>query len=341
MSFDINNRRYTGCKNKLIPWIFSIIQKECSGADSFFDIFAGTGVIASSALQFYKHIFINDFLYSNEIIYNAFFLKENYSEEKLFKFYSKYLSLDERNIEPNYASINYGGKFFSHRDALLIGEIRSDIEKNRASLNEKEYSILLASLLYSLDRSANTCGHYDAYIKKENILSSFKFELINPLIKSEKDDKEIRIFREDANKLAKTDIRSDIVYIDPPYSSRQYSRFYHVLETLTKWDNPVLYGTALKPKEENMSDYCKTKALDAMKDLVYSLDAKYLVVSYNNTYNSRSNSSKNKMTLDEITDLLNKKGNTNIYHIKHKAFNAGKTNLDNHEEYLFVTKVGN
>lgn len=47
MSFDINNRRYAGCKNKLITWIFSIIKKECSGADSFFNIFAGTGVIAS------------------------------------------------------------------------------------------------------------------------------------------------------------------------------------------------------------------------------------------------------------------------------------------------------
>lgn len=340
MAFDINNRRYTGCKNKLLDWIFELVREECRDASSFFDIFAGTGVVTAAALPLYKKFIINDFLYSNEIIFKAFFSKEDYSEEKIYKYYSKYLSLDEKDIKPNFASINYGGKFFSLRDALIIGEIRNDIEENRAQLNEKEYAVLLSSLLFSADRAANTCGHYDAYIKKDNLHSSFKFELVNPIIKIKDDGRDITIYREDANLLAKSGIKSDIVYIDPPYSSRQYSRFYHVLETLTKWDNPPLFGTALKPKEENMSEYCKTKALDTFKDLIYSLDAKYLVVSYNNTYNSRSSSSRNKMTLEDIKELLMKKGRTTIHHKEHKAFNAGKTNLEDHEEYLFITKVG-
>lgn len=340
MSFDINNRRYTGCKYKLIDWIFATIKKECKNANSFCDIFAGTGVVAAAALPMYKNIIINDFLYSNEVIYKAFFLKQDYSEEKIFKYYSQYLSLNEENIMPNFVSTNYGNKFFSQRDALFIGEIRNDIEENKNNLNDKEYSILLASLLFSADRSANTCGHYDAYIKRENIRNSFKFELIDPLIKSAKDKKEVSIFREDANRLAKENMHADIVYIDPPYSSRQYSRFYHVLETITKWDSPQLFGTALKPAEENMSDYCKSKALDSFKELIYSLETKYLVVSYNNTYNSRSKSSKNKMTLNEISDVLNNKGSTKIFHKEHRAFNAGKTNLENHQEYLFVTKIG-
>ncbi|MBU4338383.1 DNA adenine methylase [Patescibacteria group bacterium] len=40
----LHNRRYIGNKHKLIEWIFSIINKECSG-NSFADIFAGTGVV--------------------------------------------------------------------------------------------------------------------------------------------------------------------------------------------------------------------------------------------------------------------------------------------------------
>ena len=40
----LHNRRYIGNKHKLLEWIFSIINKECSG-DSFADIFAGTGVV--------------------------------------------------------------------------------------------------------------------------------------------------------------------------------------------------------------------------------------------------------------------------------------------------------
>jgi adenine-specific DNA-methyltransferase len=51
------------------------------------------------------------------------------------------------------------------------------------------------------------------------------------------DAQKISIFQKDANILTKK-IKADVVYIDPPYNSRQYSRFYHVLETLIKWDKP-------------------------------------------------------------------------------------------------------
>lgn len=239
----------------------------------------------------------------------------------------------------NYFSINFGGKFFSKDDAKVIGHIRELIENEKNNFNEREYAILIASLLYSADRSANTCGHYDAYIKKQNIRSSFKFELINPVIKGQNDSRNIHISRCDANKLAKL-INVDVVYLDPPYSSRQYSRFYHVLENLTKWEKPELFGTAMKPAEENMSEYCKSKALDAFKDLIYSLNCKYIIVSYNNTYDSKSNSSKNKMTLEDIKSTLSNKGLTKVISKKHKAFNAGTTEFKDHKEYLFITKVG-
>ena len=278
-------------------------------------------------------------MYSNEIIYKAFFLKSDYSEEKIYHFYSKYIALEPRNIANNYISENYGNKFFSMDDALIIGKIREDIEIHKNELNEKEYAILITSLLYSADRSSNTCGHYDAYIKNQSIKPSFRFELINPIITSQDDSRTINISRSDSNKLA-SKLSCDVVYIDPPYSSRQYSRFYHVLENITKWDKPELFGEAVKPAPENMSEYCKNKALDAFKQLIYSLDAKYIVVSYNNTYESKSSSSKNKMKLEDISRVLQNKGRTQIYHTYHKPFNAGKTSLDNHQELLFVTEVG-
>ena len=75
MSFEIWNRRYTGSKYKLADWIFDIIDKHCKG-DSFCDIFAGTGIIAHHALSRMKSVAVNDFLFSNEIIYKAFFLQK-------------------------------------------------------------------------------------------------------------------------------------------------------------------------------------------------------------------------------------------------------------------------
>ncbi|WP_434333276.1 DNA adenine methylase [Mycoplasma capricolum] len=46
-------------------------------------------------------------------------------------------------------------------------------------------------------------------------------------------NKKVEIYKEDANRLARK-IYSDIVFVDPPYNSRQYSRFYHVIENLVE-----------------------------------------------------------------------------------------------------------
>lgn len=339
MAFTINNRRYTGSKYKIRNWIKSIIQDECLGTSSFCDLFAGTGVVTESVLDLFDTFYINDLLYSNKVIYDAFFLSKDYNFDKVMRFYQKYKSIKSFDIDDNYFSINYGDKFFSYEDSKIIGFIRDDIETHSNQLNKKEYSMLLASLLYSLDRSANTVGHYDAYFRNKKVKSSFRFELITPNIISAKSKCKFYIFRHDANELVKK-IRADVVYIDPPYSSRQYSRFYHVLENIVKWDKPELFGTALKPQPENMSEYSKVKAIDYFTELIFDIKSKYIVVSYNNTYTSKSSSSKNKMTLDEIKNVLEKKGNTKVHMISHQAFNAGKTELDDHKEYLFVTKVG-
>ena len=111
------------------------------------------------------------------------------------------------------------------------------------------------------------------------------------------------------------------------------------METLTKWDKPELHGVALKPEPENMSDYCRVTAKHRLNELVNDIDAKYLVVSYNNTYDSKSNSSQNKITLEEIKDILNKQGKTKIFEKDYRHFNAGNTDFSNHKEYLFVTHV--
>jgi adenine-specific DNA-methyltransferase len=330
---NIKSRRYIGNKYQLSEWIFSIIDKECSG-EVFADIFAGTGVVSAQANGRYKKIILNDFLYSNYIIYQAFFGKKQWNKNKVKNIIVKYNNLDHKNIKNNYFSSNFGGKYFTNESAKLIGFIRNDIENNKKYLSEMEYCVLIASLLYAVDRIANTVGHYEAYFKNKNyVKNNFEIKLINPV----KID-EIEIYREDANSLVRR-IESDIAYIDPPYNSRQYSRFYHVLENLVKWDKPKLYGVALKPKIENMSDYCRVNAKEKFEDLISNIKAKYIVVSYNNTYKSKSSSSKNKITHEEILSILNKKGITKVFEKKHRCFNSGKTDFNNHKEYLFVTNV--
>ena len=335
--FNMYNRRYTGSKYRLMEWIRSLIIDNCNGK-TFFDVFAGTGVVTEYMINDYQKYIINDFLYSNEVIYKGFLLQENYDIDKIIKIVETFNNINRADLGDNYVSVNFGDKYFNKDDAKLIGKIReeleSDIKKN--IINSKEYYILLSSLLFSIDKIANTCGHYDAYRKIDNIDSKFKYELILP--KKLKKNQKVEIYREDSNILAKK-IKADIAFIDPPYNSRQYSRFYHVLENITKWEKPELYGTALKPKEENMSEYCKSSAPKIFKDLIENLNVKYIVVTYNNTYNSKSSSSKNKITLKEIKDILDEKGDTKVFDKPYKFFNAGKTELKNHKEYVFITKV--
>ena len=336
--FEIHNRRYTGSKYKLMAWISEIVNKHCSDKNVLFDVFGGTGVVTDGLLNDFNNFIINDFLYSNNVIYKGFFGAKNYNYNKLVNIIESFNDLVAEELEDNYVSINFGNKYFSINDSKKIGYIREQLDlllKNQ-KISEDEFYILLTSLLYSLDRISNTCGHYDAYIKKGTVKDCFEMGII----KIKDINKDIKIYKTDSNELA-SEVESTVAYIDPPYNSRQYSRFYHVLENIVKWEKPKLYGTALKPEPENMSSYCNNSAPKAFEDLITKLKTKYIIVSYNNTYTSKSSSSKNKITLEQIEEILNKKGKTIKYSKKYNAFNAGKTELNDHCEILFVTEVEN
>lgn len=331
---NINQRRYIGNKSKLMPWISSLIKKYTSG-NSFFDVFAGTGSVTEYLIQDYKDYYINDFLYSNYVAFEAFFGSEKVRENKLDNYYNILSNITSRKYDDDYFEKNYGNKFFSNNDAIKIGEIRERIERAE-DLNKREKAILITSLVYSVDRIANTVGHYDAYRKNIKINDRFKYELINTIDTHEKN---IYIYREDANQLVKK-IKADIVFLDPPYNSRQYSRFYHVLEQIVKWDKPKLFGVAMKPKAENISKYSRNVAPKVFNELVQNINSKYIVVTYNNTYeNAKSSSSRNKITHSEILNSLNGVGETKVFEKPYKYFNAGNTDLGNHKEFLFITEV--
>lgn len=331
---NINQRRYIGNKSKLMPWISELIFKYTEGT-SFFDVFAGTGAVTEALINNYDKFYINDFLYSNYKAFNAFFSNSTIDTKKIDHYCDLFQNIDSRKYDDEYFEKEYGDKFFSKNDSVKIGEIRERIERAK-DLNDREKDILITSLIYSADRIANTVGHYDAYRKNVQIADRFKFQLISPI---DTVGKSIHIYREDANELVKR-IKADIVFLDPPYNSRQYSRFYHVLEQIAKWDKPQLYGVAMKPKAENMSIYSKNGAAEAFDELVNSINGKYIVVTYNNTYtNAKSSSSRNKITHEQILDSLEKVGSTKVFNKPYKFFNAGNTNLKNHEEALFITRV--
>ena len=74
---------------------------------------------------------------------------------------------------------------------------------------------------------------------------------------------------------------------------------------------------------------------------VSNIKAKIIIVSYNNTYKAGSISSVNTISEEELIHILSNKGKVQKISINYNAFNAGKTELTGHMEYLYVCEVEN
>lgn len=123
---NINNRRYLGSKYKLLDFIDEVIENNCKKFDSIFDVFGGTGVVSNFFSKKGKKIYVNDLLFSNYCIYNAFLSNDKYNEAKIDKLIFKYNNI--KDVEDNYFSRTYKNTYFSEEDCKKIGYIRDDIE---------------------------------------------------------------------------------------------------------------------------------------------------------------------------------------------------------------------
>ena len=330
----INNRRYLGSKQKLIPFIKDVIKRECGNFKVFSDIFAGTGVVADNFNTSKTKIIINDLLYSNYLAYQTWFGSGEYNGGKVSKLIQEFNNLIPS--KKNYVLKNFGGTYFSEENAAKIGGIREDIEILSKDLTEREKAILITSLLYAMDKVANTCGHYDAYRKKLDSLQGL--ELLVPYIQDTK-NKMNEIYRLDANELVRG-IKSDITYIDTPYNSRQYSDAYHLLDNIAEWKKPKVEGVAKKMigRENIKSKYCTNKAPDTFDDLIENTDSKFIIVSFNNMAEKGNGRSNAKISDEEIMNSLKKRGIVKVFDTDFQYFTTGKTKLADHKERLFVCK---
>lgn len=329
----INNRRYLGNKYKLIPFIKEVIENNCGEISTIADIFAGTGAVASAFLD--KKVITNDNMYSNYICHIAWFSAEGYDENKIVKYIMYYNSID--TDEENYMSLNFADTYFSKKNCSKIGFIREHIEKEYSigNINSRERAILITALLYGMDKIANTCGHYDAYRKGAELDKILELSVPQP----EKNNNPNNLFfNEDSNELVKH-IEADLVYIDPPYNSRQYCDAYHLIENVARWEKPDVFGVAKKMNRSNLkSKYCTSEATLVFEELIKNIKAKYILLSYNNMAEKGNGRSNAKITDEDIFRILNAKGEVTVYSKKYKAFTTGKSSIKNNEERLFLCK---
>lgn len=333
--FKIYNRRYLGSKYKLLEFIEKIVQEHTKKCKIFLDLFAGTGVVADYFNKKYD-VVLNDLLRCNYISYECFFSDLEYSEKKVTDIIEKY---NKKNVKKeNYYSKNFKNTYLNEKNLKKVGFIRDDIDNlfEKKLINKRERAILITSLVYAVDKIANTVGHYDAYRKNGDLEKELILKL--PQIENE-NNKNNKIFCMDANELVKK-IKADIVYIDPPYNSRQYSDAYHFLENIATNNKPEVFGVAKKMDRTHIkSKYCLSNAKETLEELVENIEAKYILFSYNNTQQKANSRSNGRISDDEILEILKSKGEVVVFEKDFNPFTVGKTNIENHSERIFFCKV--
>ena len=208
-------------------------------------------------------------------------------------------------------------QYFSDENGKRCDAVRQKIEiwKEENFISDNEYYFLIASLLESIDKCANTASVYGAFLKKLKKTAQNSL-ILKPaqLIINEQDHE---VFNEDVNEVAKK-VKGDILYLDPPYNHRQYAPNYHLLETIAKYDNPKIHGkTGLRDYENQKSLYCsKAQVKKAFKDLISKAKVKYIFLSYNN---------EGLMSLSDIKEIMSSRGEYGYFNKDYARFKADKS----------------
>ena len=326
---------YIGSKYKLSDFISSSV-KSIVGEDLsdkiFCDLFAGTGVVGRNFKKEVKKVI------SNDMEFYSYVLNKNYIENHEFLDNEIYIKeLNETNGEKGFIFNEYSenGKanrlYFSEHNGKKIDAIRTKIEfwKTEKKISSALYYFLLASLLESADKVANTASVYGAFLK--HIKKSAQKELILEPAIFEINSHSHEVYNEDSNILIKK-IEGDILYLDPPYNAREYGANYHLLNTIAKYDNFTPKGkTGLR--DYSKSAFCKKKEVEkSFDDLIKNANFKYIFLSYNN---------EGIMSSETIKKILSNYGKYDLLTTEYQRFRADKKENRNHKassttEYLHI-----
>jgi adenine-specific DNA-methyltransferase len=122
-------------------------------------------------------------------------------------------------------------------------------------------------------------------------------------------------------------INTDILYLDPPYNERQYAPNYHILETIAKFDTPVIKGiTGMRDYTNQKSTFCrKDTALQSLSTIAKNANYKYLILSYN---------SEGIMPQKNIIKTLGNYGSVELVEFAYLRFKSNSNDNNNTKKHI-------
>lgn len=204
--------------------------------------------------------------------------------------------------------------YFSAANAAHIDGIRAGIRELASAgvLTEVEHSVLLHQLILAANKVANISGTY-GYFRSSISGPALKPLSFEPLA-FESTSGTHSVLQGTVEDLASS-FDTDAVYLDPPYTKRQYAGNYHVLETLAREDEPVAVGDGgLRPWTEQASDFCyRRSAGQAFRETLKRLDVPHVFISY---------SEDGQVQEDELLSILSDFGKVTLHEQPHVRYRS-------------------
>ena len=356
MASDVRRLNYIGSKFRLLEWLeAAMLEKTGWGAGGFAgrrvaDLFGGTGIVSHHFRLAGAVVVGNDAeLYSSVIVHAmtrsalSVDCKEFIRRMAADLTSGAYLgdNTDTAGVITRHYSPYNGCQrmFFTVDNARRIDYIRRRIEAEFGGNADRkdDYMFLLASLLVSADAVSNVPAVYGCFLKqfKEKAVRALAFEPIHTV--RELGAEGGRCYHSDVLADSLLDaVEVDMVYLDPPYNERQYSKNYFPLNILalppTEQTGVVLRdGVTGIPEVCFMSPFCKKKEVVAAFERLFSrLRATWIFLSY---------SSESLISKDAMLALMGKYGEVSVVETDYKRFKSYEYNADNGvKEYLFCLR---
>lgn len=332
----VNRLNYIGSKHQLIDWILSTIYEKTE-TDSLkdktvADLFAGTGIVSYNMRRLGANVISNDAEQYSYIITHA--MARSVYNDRLYTIIKSIQKKVKTAKSVGFITRHYSPfednerMFFTIENANKIDYIRQVIERLKEYLDDDEYKFLLASLVTSADAVSNVPAVYGCFLKnfKQKALKPFVFKPIH----ENTTVSEGQVFNMDVLQLPQ--IHADIVYLDPPYNERQYSKNYFPLNVIIKEPELPLKGKTGIPSDCFISSFCKkSEVQQAFRTTLDKMKAGWVFISYN---------SESLIPKDDFIKLLESYGEVSVVEREYKRFKSYEYNEDKKIlEFIFCIKM--
>lgn len=282
--------RYIGNKTRLLPFILRTLEKEGIGVGAVHDAFAGTASVSRALKEEGWQVYSSDLLMSSYVFQRAYVVADR-AEPSLDEKANELSRVPPResfistHFTPAGGATSAGRMYFTVENATRIDAAREELERWRktGAVGEDAYYLLLAGIIEGADRVANTTGVYASYMKRwqPNARRAFSVVVDAPV-----QGRPAVAHLMDAAEAARAIGEIDLIYIDPPYNSRQYVAYYHIPEILARgwWDGkPAIRGkVGLLAGDEGRSQWSHGRRVQKLfAALLSESGARHALVSFN------------------------------------------------------------